>query len=167
LHAVFKRRKVVQSQRLDAAPNLLLVLWFEHAKCCIKGWLTAARLASSSHRKHCFISHFLGALPVGDILIVENHRSALASNHQLPIAGRKTAPVAVFQCTNDEENAMFLSAPKVVTWMVATLLVLAAIAVKYLGIVIPEVGPMVSTYLFEVVLAAFAILWAGNVLRGF
>ena len=62
---------------------------------------------------------------------------------------------------------MFLSAPKVVTWMISTLMVLAAIAVKYLGIAIPEVGPMVSAYLFEVVLAAFAILWAGNVLRGF
>lgn len=62
---------------------------------------------------------------------------------------------------------MFLSAPKVVTWLVATLLVLAAIAVKYLGVIIPEVGTAVSAHLFEVVLAGFAILWAGNVLRGF
>lgn len=62
---------------------------------------------------------------------------------------------------------MFLSAPKVVTWLVSTLLVLAAIAVKYLGITIPEVGPMISNHMFEVVLLAFAILWAGNVFRGF
>lgn len=62
---------------------------------------------------------------------------------------------------------MFLSAPKVVTWLIATLLVLAAIAVKYLGVAIPQVGTMVSTHVFEVVLLGFAILWAGNVLRGF
>ncbi len=100
--------------------------------------------------------------------MVENHGGVLASNRLLSIASTKTAKeIAVFQCTNDEENAMFLSAPKVVTWMVATLLVLAAIAIKYLGVVIPEVGPMLSSHLFEVVLAAFAILWAGNVLRGF
>lgn len=89
------------------------------------------------------------------------------SNRLLAIADLKAAHSAVFQCAKDEENAMFLSAPKVVTWMVATLLVLAAIAVKYLGVAIPEVGSVVSTHLFEVVLAAFAILWAGNVLRGF
>lgn len=62
---------------------------------------------------------------------------------------------------------MFLSAPKIVTWLIATLLVLAAIAVKYLGVSIPEVGPTLATHSFEVVLAGFAILWAGNVLRGF
>lgn len=62
---------------------------------------------------------------------------------------------------------MFLSAPKIVTWLIATLLVLAAIAVKYVGVNIPEVGPMISQHSFEVVLAGFAILWAGNVLRGF
>ncbi|MCH9765256.1 MAG: hypothetical protein K0U34_04600 [Alphaproteobacteria bacterium] len=62
---------------------------------------------------------------------------------------------------------MFLSAPKIVTWFVSTLLVLATIAVKYLGIAIPEIGALVSGNLFEVLLAAYAILWAGNVLRGF
>lgn len=62
---------------------------------------------------------------------------------------------------------MFLSAPKVVTWLVSTLLVLAAIAVKYLGVAVPEIGPAVSSHLFEVVLLGFAILWAGNVFRGF
>lgn len=99
--------------------------------------------------------------------MVENQGLMLASNRLLIIGGSTTARPAVFPCANDEENAMFLSAPKVVTWMISTLLVLAAIAVKYLGVVIPEVGSLVSGNLFEVVLVAFAILWAGNVLRGF
>lgn len=62
---------------------------------------------------------------------------------------------------------MFLSAPKIVTWLISTLLVLAAIAVKYLGIAIPGVGPMISGHVFEVALLGFALLWAGNVFRGF
>lgn len=61
---------------------------------------------------------------------------------------------------------MFLSAPTVATWTLSSLLVLALIAVKYLGIAVPAVGELISGNLFEVLLAAYGILWAGNVFRG-
>ena len=62
---------------------------------------------------------------------------------------------------------MFLSAPKFVTWVVSTFLVVATIAIKYLGMAIPQVGDLFSGNLFEVLLLAYGILWAGNLFRGF
>jgi hypothetical protein len=61
---------------------------------------------------------------------------------------------------------MFLSAPTVATWTLSSLLVLALIAVKYLGIAVPAVGDLIGGNLFEVLLLAYGILWAGNVFRG-
>ena len=64
---------------------------------------------------------------------------------------------------------MFLSAPKVVVWMISTILMGLVLAVKYLGIgdLIPVVGPLVANNLFYVALISYLLLWAGVVLKGF
>lgn len=61
---------------------------------------------------------------------------------------------------------MFLSAPAIATWFISSVLVLIAIASKYLGLSIPGIGALIDGNLFEVLLVAYALLWSGNLFRG-
>lgn len=61
---------------------------------------------------------------------------------------------------------MRLNAPTVPVFMISFVLVLAVVAVRYFGADIPIAGSIISGGLFEVLLAAYGILFLGNVLRG-
>lgn len=61
---------------------------------------------------------------------------------------------------------MVLSAPKVIVWLISTLLVALVLTLRYAGIDVPTVGPVVAGHLFETLLVAYALLWMGTVFRG-
>lgn len=60
---------------------------------------------------------------------------------------------------------MTLSAPTVAVWLLSTLLAALVIVLKYTSISIPEIGQYTNGRLFEILLAAYVLLWAGTVLR--
>lgn len=60
---------------------------------------------------------------------------------------------------------MTLSAPTVTVWLISTALVALVAALKYTSISIPELAPYTDGRLFEILLAAYALLWAGTVFR--
>jgi len=61
---------------------------------------------------------------------------------------------------------MGLSRPTYAIWVLSTILVGLVVALKYFSVSIPVVSPIVSGNLFEVLLVAFALLWAGTVFKG-
>ncbi len=63
---------------------------------------------------------------------------------------------------------MALSRPTWIVWLISTILVGLVVAVKFFGVasLIPVAGPLVAGNLFVVLLVAYALLWAGTVLKG-
>jgi hypothetical protein len=63
---------------------------------------------------------------------------------------------------------MALSRPTFIVWLISTILVGLVIAVTYGGVaaMIPVAGPVVASNTFLVLLLAYALLWAGTVLKG-
>lgn len=61
---------------------------------------------------------------------------------------------------------MGLSRPTFAIWLLSTILVALVVALKYFAVSVPVVTPIVSGNLFEVLLVAFVLLWAGTVFKG-
>lgn len=59
-----------------------------------------------------------------------------------------------------------LSRPTFVVWLLSTILVVAVIALKYAGIQIPLLSDLAGKAMFEVLLLAYILLWAGTVFKG-
>lgn len=60
---------------------------------------------------------------------------------------------------------MNLSAPSFPIFLISIVLVALVVAAKYFGINVPVLSPIVNKSMFEVLLVAYALLFAGVVLR--